>query len=721
MSRVVLYGDVNPNLIDGSSIWLSSISEVLASVVDEVHVFLKAKINDHTLTQHLVQIPSITLHEPRGSRNDILTPDQAAEWVDTFVSKNHVDVVIVRGLEACSSFAGRTVLEPKLWSYITDLPFPPSAADHKRIAKVDEVARRSRRMMAQTDAARAYLESIVPSAAGKTIVTPPMIPTPEFESPRIKFPERLGVTDSPVRLVYAGKMAAQWKTLEMLELPTALARLGICATLDVAGAKVNARKGDPEWSGRMLEALKAYDGDPGSGVNWHGSLSRSESIKLIQQSHLGIGWRTCELDSSLEVSTKALEYGLNHTVPIVNRTRDHVDLFGAHYPFFASANDTPADLAGTIAQNLSALDEGASAALRAASAYTFQEAAKRFRAHFDRVGVGSRRPERRSRKNVLIASHDLKFMGELMDRWTVDDGVSLRIDGWKSLHQHDERSSSRAVAWADTVLCEWAGPNLVWYSKNKKPGQKLISRLHRFELGGKWLEAVEWEQVDQLIFVSDFIREKAVRQLKFPRERTEVIPNAVDVVDLDRPKENDAQFHLGLIGFVPILKRPDLAVRLLERLIEEDDRYRLHFKGRMPWEYPYEWNKPVQKQRYLTFFNRIGTDPVLRDAVSFEPFSPDIGNWLRRVGFVLSPSDLESFHLAPAEAMASGAIPIVRKREGSAQIFGEENVFNSVEDAAVRILSLRDRSEFQRSSVAAKRYAMGWDIEKVITTWNETL
>lgn len=721
MSRGVLYGDVNPNLIDGSSIWLSSISEVLASVVDEVHVFLKARINDHTLTQHLLQIPSVTLHEPKGRGDNILTPSQAAEWVDRFVAENHVDAVIVRGLEACTSFATRTALAPKLWSYITDLPFPPSAADQERMAKVDEVARRSRRMLAQTDAARAYLESIVPSAAGKTIVTPPMIPAPELGSVHTEFPEQLGTHDRPVRLVYAGKMAAQWKTLEMLELPAALARLGVRATLDVAGAKVNAKKGDPEWAGRMLEALKSYDSDPGSGVTWHGSLSRSDSIKLIQESHLGVGWRTSELDSSLEVSTKALEYGLNHTVPIVNRTRDHVELLGAQYPFFASADDTPADLAGTIAQNLSTLTESARVALDAASTYSFHEATKRFRDHFDRVAVGDPTPDRRGIKNLLIASHDLKFMGELMDRWTVDDRVRLRIDGWKSLHQHDERSSSRDVAWADTVLCEWAGPNLVWYSNNKKPGQKLISRLHRFELGGKWLEAVAWDQVDQLIFVSEFIREDAVRQLKFPREKTKVIPNAVDTVDLDRPKEYDAQFHLGVIGFVPILKRPDLAVRLLERLIEEDDRYQLHFKGRMPWEYPYEWNKPVQKQRYLTFFNRIGSNPALKDSVRFEPFSPDMGNWLRRVGFVLSPSDLESFHLAPAEGMASGAVPIVRKREGSAQIFGAKNVFSSIDEAAVRILSLRDRSEFQKSSAAAKRYAKDWDIEKVIAAWNETL
>ena len=721
MSRAVVYGDVNPNLIDGSSIWLSSISEVLASAADEVHVFLKAKIDDRTLTQHLLQIPSLTLHEPRGNRNGVLSPDQAAEWVDQFVSRNSVDVVIVRGLAACSSFAARAALVPKLWSYITDLPFPPSAADQKRLAIVDEVARRSRRMLAQTDAARAYLESVVPSAAGKTIVTPPMIPAPEIESVNMEFPAKLGTSDLPVRLVYAGKMAAQWKTFEMLELPTALGQLGVCATLDVAGAKVNARKGDPEWAGRMLERLKSYDRDPRSGVTWHGSLSRSDSIRLIQESHLGVGWRTSELDSSLEVSTKALEYGLNHTVPIVNRTRDHVELLGAHYPFFAEANDKPADLAETIAQNLPSIAESSRAALRAASAYTFHEAAERFRVQFDRVGVGCRSSERRNAKNVLVASHDLKFMGELMDRWTIDDGVSLRIDGWKSLHQHDERSSSRDINWADTVLCEWAGPNLVWYSKHKKPGQKLIARLHRFELGGKWLESVEWDQVDQLIFVSDFIREDAIRQLKFPREKTKVIPNAVDTVDLDRPKEPDAQFHLGLIGFVPILKRPDIAVHLLERLLEEDDRYRLHFKGRMPWEYPYEWNKPVQKQRYLTFFNRIGTDPLLKDAVTFEPFSPDMGNWLRRVGFVLSPSDLESFHLAPAEGMASGAIPIVRKRNGSAQIFGAKNVFSSIEDATAKILSLRDRSEFQSSSVAAKRYALRWDIEKVIATWNEVL
>ena len=41
----------------------------------------------------------------------------------------------------------------------------------------------------------------------------------------------------------------------------------------------------------------------------------------------------------------------------------------------------------------------------------------------------------------------------------------------------------------------------------------------------------------------------------------------------------------------------------------------------------------------------------------FDPAGRDVAAWLRRVGFVLSTSDDESFHLAPAEGMASGAVP----------------------------------------------------------------
>ncbi|MBD4478209.1 glycosyl transferase, partial [Xanthomonas citri pv. citri] len=81
-----------------------------------------------------------------------------------------------------------------------------------------------------------------------------------------------------------------------------------------------------------------------------------------------------------------------------------------------------------------------------------------------------RRPARGgSRIRVVLAGHDLKFAGELVDLLRDDPGVELRIDHWQGLHRHDEAASRRLVEWADVVVCEWAGPNAVWYARHKRP------------------------------------------------------------------------------------------------------------------------------------------------------------------------------------------------------------------------------------------------------------
>ena len=65
----------------------------------------------------------------------------------------------------------------------------------------------------------------------------------------------------------------------------------------------------------------------------------------------------------------------------------------------------------------------------------------------------------------------------------------------------------RRTAPADVVVCEWAGPNAVWYARHKRPGQRLVVRLHMFELRGGWLSALETEAVDRLVTVSDLYRD----------------------------------------------------------------------------------------------------------------------------------------------------------------------------------------------------------------------
>ncbi|MCG7275742.1 glycosyltransferase [Corynebacterium singulare] len=720
MSSVVVYGDVSPNVIDGSSIWLMSISEVLSDVFDEVHIQLKSHPQNRTLLSAIDGIANIHIHAPESIADDAaLSTTAAAELVERLVKENRATAVVVRGFQAVYDFSLNEKIQPMLWSYVTDLPFPPKKLSDTNVQRLKHIAECSRRIFAQTEAARSYWEALVPQAAGKVLLIPPMIPDFAFNTAR----NPQNATHRTLKIVYAGKLAREWRTLEMLELPQKLKELGIDAQLDVVGAKFNRAKDDPQWVGKMREALEKAHANADSGVTWLGALPRTESIERIMAADLGFGWRTAELDSSLEVSTKALEYGAAGAAPIVNETEDHRQLWGENYPFFVRADDTVEEVARRVAAGLPLISEARQKAAEASEYFSMSKARERFMSYFERAGslFTTLEAEEIRQQRIVVASHDLKFMGELMEFLTRNPSFEVRQDKWITLHTHDEETSRELADWADTVFCEWAGPSLAWYSNNLPDETKLVARLHRFELDGPWMEGVAWDKVDKMIFVSDWVRKQAIARFGLAENQTMVLPNTVDLLDFDRPKTSDAQFALGLVGMVPFLKRPDRALDLIEQLAKIDERYILRIKGRMPWEYPHVWSNPVQKQLYLDFFERIARSELLTEHVVFDPFSADIASWHRGVGYILSPSELESFHLAPAEGMAARTIPVFWQREGVKEVFGDYAQDCSPEDHIKVILEGRENESFKEMGSAAREYSRSWDVTAVMPQWEQIL
>lgn len=262
-----------------------------------------------------------------------------------------------------------------------------------------------------------------------------------------------------------------------------------------------------------------------------------------------------------------------------------------------------------------------------------------------------------------------------------------------------------------------------FYSKHARPETKLVTRLHGFEVRNRapWFEKVDLEQVDEVITVSDHYARMTTEFLPELGDRVSTVSNMVDTLDFNRPKNNGAQFHIGLVGMVPFLKRPDRALELLQRLLESDDRYMLHFKGRMPWDYPYVWKSNIQRYQYLDLFRTIFSNEDLKEHIIFDPFSTDVASWLRGIGFVLSPSDNESFHLAPAEGMASGSIPIVWARDGATSVFGEHHVYNSIDQMVGQIQALNSDHDFSQASDSVKPEARKWDAREVYEDWREKL
>ncbi len=724
MTSAIVYGDANLNLMDGSSVWIASIAEVLAGIVDEVHVLAKAADEDQTITGPLREVPGVRIHPHRidseglALPGDPLSPQEATARIGALADSTGAALIIVRGFDACVAAAADGRIAARLWAYITDLQFPLSKVSARGVQRLRRVAAAARRMVAQTEAARSYLEAIAPEAAGKTVLLNPMVPDSAFRDGAAPADR----SERPLRLVYMGKLANDWRTLEMLQLPAALRELGIDAELWVIGAKIQNDRTDPNWRIRMQDALQAAHDDPDVPVRWFGALPRAEAVDLAAQCDLGIGWRSPRLDSSLEVSSKLLEFSAAGVVPLMNRTADHETVWGADYPGLLEQDDV-AHVAEMIAgMDAGRLAEARRSAASVASWFSMTASRDRLRAVLERSGIRPHVAITERPRRVLVATHDPKFLGELLDALRADPGIELRIDPWETLHTHDEDRSEELAAWADVILCEWAGPNAVWYSQRKRPDQKLVVRLHAFELRGPWLANLDVPAVDTWVVVSEEYRRRLSQQLDVPAPQITLLPNAVDVADLSRHKLPDSHFRLGLVGIVSYNKRPDRALDLLESLLEVDDRYHLHVKGRMPWEYRHEWDtKPVQRRLYEHQFQRLAASAELRRHVVFEDFSPDVASWLRKIGVVLSPSHLESFHLAPAEGMASGAVPVLWDRPGAREIFGDRFVVTTIDQAREAVLALRDDTVRRAETHAARAHVGQWDTPVLLEAWRRTL
>lgn len=299
------------------------------------------------------------------------------------------------------------------------------------------------------------------------------------------------------------------------------------------------------------------------------------------------------------------------------------------------------------------------------------------------------------KKKVLIAGHDLKFAKFIIEAIEQDDNLELLVDQWQGHDKHDESKSLELLNQADVIFCEWGLGNLVWYSEHKQSGQKLITRIHAQELKTRHLDKCNHDNIDNYIFVSPYYFELMIAEFKLERKKCKMIYNMVDTQLLDKPKLPNAEFHLGMIGDVPQSKRLDRALDIFEQLYRKDKRYKLFIKGKRPEEYPWMHSKAKAEEMayYQQQYQRI-KDNGWDKSVLFEGHGP-IDEWLQNIGWILSVSDNESFHLSVAEGMASGAIPLILRWSGAETIYHEDYIF----DSTSKIIEIIHSNQAKRDAV----------------------
>jgi len=702
--RVLICGNPDLNFIDGSSIWAQTIALATAATgTASVDFLAKSTPNRDELfgplksANHLTIIDGTDPQHWQGKGFKRLTLPMMAELAVKLDRSSPYDVIIVRGLEIAIQLLDSPDVLGKCWVYLTDIPQSLAEYSVEQRCIMMRIAQGCSRLLCQTEGFKALWQTLVPGLQeSKFRLYTPVIPD---------LPERLPpIGDRPARAIYAGKFKGDWMTLEMAESWPAIHRQVSGSELVMIGDKIHNEPDRPDYQDLMCHALENTHG-----LRWLGAQSREAVQQQLQQARVGLSWRAESMNDTVEYSTKILEYGGAGCAAILNRNPLHEQLLGHDYPLFANRPDE------FIRQLVRALCEPQ---ITQQAAITLHQLAKRH-TFSNRVGeirqwlaetLKVPNPARKTR--VLVAGHDLKFFTLLQKKLEATGQFEFLVDQWQWHNKHDEAKSRALLEQADVIFCEWCLGNLKWYSHHKKPHQRLVARFHLQERDLPYVAEANWNNIDHISYVSEFIRREGQKAFGFPYEKTSVIPNLLDEKKFTpKRKTADARYTLGIIGVVPARKRLDRALDLLEALLEDDNRYCLRVKGKHPLDYDWLIKREDELTYYRQVFERINSSPKLRHKVIFDPAGDDVNDWFTMVGFILSPSDFESFHMGIGEGMLTGAMPVIWDWDGADEIWGREWVIHSLLDAKHAVLCgepTKDLASHVMSAISSQDTSNRW-------------
>ncbi|MGW0230297.1 hypothetical protein ACWDWO_18445 [Actinopolymorpha singaporensis] len=319
---------------------------------------------------------------------------------------------------------------------------------------------------------------------------------------------------------------------------------------------------------------------------------------------------------------------------------------------------------------------------------------------------------------VRVFGHDMKFMRGLAAKLGQRPDLEVAVDEWRTPGARNDGITENLARSGRLLVAEWARPNAVWLSQTKRPDQRLVVRLHRFEIESAYPPKIQLDAVDAVVYIAPHMRRRIRTELGWPDGKLVYIPNYVDLTALDRPKYAEARFTLGMVGITPGLKRFDLALDLLAALRREDPRFHLLVRSRMGWAHKPSWERPQERRDTQRSLERVEKDPLLRGAVVFDAYGQDMPAWYRKVGHILSLSDVEGSHAALAEGMGSGAVPVIRAWEGAAEAYGEDALCGSLAEAVARVTETADQATWEERSAWAKaEVARRFDPDQVVAAW----
>jgi len=227
--------------------------------------------------------------------------------------------------------------------------------------------------------------------------------------------------------------------------------------------------------------------------------------------------------------------------------------------------------------------------------------------------------------------------------------------GWKVFLTQGQ-VNPEMIAGCDVLYCNWADALAVQLSNRRWPG-KLVVMVRSYEAYAGFLGAIQWENVDLLVFVSPHIHQYCKLTYPIPDSiPVHIVPDCVDVERFPLRKNLTPGETVGFVGRLGAPKN----VPWLVAAAYEFPEYTFRFKG------PFEDRR---LQAYMAYHEAQAGNIHVEgpSAAEGEPWfsGRGVSEFLEECDYIASPSFHEGTHMALLEGMSKGLYPLVQDRPGA--------------------------------------------------------
>jgi len=255
-----------------------------------------------------------------------------------------------------------------------------------------------------------------------------------------------------------------------------------------------------------------------------------------------------------------------------------------------------------------------------------------------------------------------KFTQQLMDHWE-EQGHDVK----RSMYYEHEFAEEADMYFFD---CADMTTEHFCKAKRKRP-KKVIIRSLDIDVWHRYYNNIDFDWVDDWIFINDHLRNKVFDDWKFPKPKNtkvHTIHCGVDTNDFSLRKDTSRGTRVAFVGRLWIGKGVADAVKIVRDLNYRKPGHSLHILGQNAD--PHWWDN------YLDY---------LMEEQDFEitiyEHVPDVSAWLEDKTYLVMTSPKEAFSYAVAEAMSKGIKPAINNFWSVDKLWPEEYVYTTHREA----------------------------------------